>query len=160
MEFLSPTGVEYTIRQSLETLHPRLRPFALFLNGTEVNVSGDATADFSGFSPRTINWGVMYNGRRLSAKLNWNYTGRLRDIEVAGAFVPPGTFRYYAPWLQMDVSTEFRLTHRLAVFFAARNLTNASRIIESYATNTPWYARLRQESAFGAMYNFGVKGSF
>ena len=154
------TGVEYTLRQSLEALHPRLRPLALFLNGTEVNVSGEATADFTGFARRTINWGVMFNGRRLSAKLNWNYTSRLRDLEVTGAFVPPGTFRYYAPWLQLDVSTEFRLTHRLAVFFAARNLTNASRIIESYAANTPWYARLRQESAFGAMCNLGVKGSF
>ena len=102
----------------------------------------------------------MFSGRRLSAKLNWNYTGRLRDIEVAGAFVPPGTFRYYAPWLQLDLSAEFRLNRRLSVFFAARNLTNASRIIESYASNTPWYARLRQESAFGAMCNAGVKGSF
>lgn len=154
------TGFEYNFRQSLEIVHPQLRPFGVFLNGTEVDVDGDSRGDFTGFARRTINWGVMFSGRRLAAKLNWNYTGRLRDIEVTGAFVPPGTFRYYAPWLQLDLSAEFRLNRRLSVFFAARNLTNASRIIESYASNTPWYARLRQESSFGAMCNVGVKGSF
>ena len=154
------TGLEFNFRRSLEFAHPRLKPVGLFVNGTEVHVAGDARGDFSGFARRTLNWGLMFSGRRLALKLNWNYTGRLRDLEVTGAFVPPGTFRYYAPWLQLDLSAELRVHRRLALFAAARNLTNASRIIESYATNTPWYARLRQESAFGAMINAGVKGSF
>lgn len=154
------TGFEYNFRQSLEALHPRLRGFGVFLNGTEIQVEGSNLADFSGFAGRTINWGVSHRGRRHALRLNWNYTGRLRDIPVEGAFVPPGTFRYVAPWLQLDVSAEYRLTARLELFAAVRNVMDASRIQESYGPTTPWYARLRQESRFGAMWNVGVKGTF
>jgi TonB-dependent receptor len=154
------TGFEYNFRQSLDGLHPWLRGFGLFFNGTEIQVEGSNLADFSGFAGRTINWGISHGGRKHSVRLNWNYTGRLRDIPVEGAFVPPGTYRYVAPWMQLDVSAEYRLGPRMSVFAAVRNLTDASRIQESYGPTTPWYARLRQESRFGAMWNVGVKGSF
>lgn len=154
------TGFEYNFRQSLAGVHPWLRGVGIFFNGTEIQVSGANTADFSGFAGRTINWGLSHAGQRHSVRLNWNYTGRLRDLPVEGAFVPPGTYRYVAPWLQLDVSAEYRLGTRLSLFLAVRNLTNASRILESYARDTPWYARLRQESQFGGMWNVGVKGTF
>lgn len=154
------TGFEYNVRQSLDDLHHWLRGVGVFFNGTEIQVEGSNLADFSGFAGRTINWGVSHASRRHSIRLNWNYTGRLRDIPVEGAFVPPGTYRYVAPWLQLDVSAEYRLSARLGLFAAVRNIADASRIQESYSPTTPWYARLRQESRFGAMFNFGVKGSF
>ena len=129
-------------------------------DGSATGGNAGVLPDFTGFAGRTINWGVSHAGKRHSVRLNWNYTERLRDIPVEGAFVPPGTYRYTAPWLQLDVSAEYRVSARFALFMAVRNITNASRIQESYAPDTPWYARLRQEAQFGGTWNVGVKGRF
>ena len=154
------TGVEYAWRQRLEFLPNWARGVGVFFNGTEMQLNGATTADFSGFTDRTINWGVSLDRPRLSTKLNWNYTGPRRQTAVAGANVPAGTYSYLKSQLQVDVSVEWRFSRRLGAYATVRNLTNMSNVAEAYATNTPAYARTRQIDLFGAAYTFGLKGSF
>lgn len=154
------TGVEYAWRQRLECLPNGARGVGVFFNGTEMQLNGATTADFSGFTDRTINWGVSLDRPRLSTKLNWNYTGPRRQTAVAGANVPAGTYTYLKSRLQIDVSVEWRFSRRLGAYATVRNLTNMSNVAEAYAPNTPAYARTRQIDLFGAAYTFGLKGSF
>jgi len=154
------TGIEYSYRQQLDALHPLARGIGVFFNGTEMQLSGATTADFSGFTDRTINWGVSYSRPRYQAKLNWNLTGRRRNAPLVGANVPPGVFSYTAERVQLDVNLEWRVHRRLAVYFTARNLANTPLKTEFYNAETPEYARLRQIDRFGAAYTFGVKGTF
>ena len=86
------TGVEYAWRQRLEFLPNWARGVGVFFNGTEMQLNGATTADFSGFTDRTINWGVSLDRPRLSTKLNWNYTGPRRQTASAAANVPAGTY--------------------------------------------------------------------
>lgn len=154
------TGVEYAWRQRLEFLPNWARGVGVFFNGTEMQLSGATTADFSGFTDRTINWGVSLDRPRFSTKLNWNYTGPRRQTAVTGANVPAGTYTYLKSRLQIDVNLEWRFSRRLGAYATVRNLTNMSNVTESYAPNTPAYARTRQIDLFGAAYTFGIKGSF
>jgi len=154
------TGVEYAWRQRLDFLPNWARGVGVFFNGTEMQLTGATTADFSGFTDRTINWGVSLDRPRLSTKLNWNYTGPRRQTAVVGANVPAGTYTYLKSRLQIDVNVEWRLSRRLGVYATVRNLTNMSNVTEAYAPNTPAYARTRQIDLFGAAYTFGIKGSF
>jgi TonB-dependent receptor len=154
------TGFEYNLRQSLDGLHPWLRGVSVFVNGTEIHLSGPNSADFRGFTPHTVNWGIAHSGKRHTVRLNWNYTGRHQDLLVESGNTPPDTFRYTAPWMQLDVSAEYRFSRRFGLYIAVRNFTNAHRRIEQYAPSTPDYARLYQEADFGAMWDIGIKGSF
>ena len=154
------TGVEYAWRQRLECLPNGARGVGVFFNGTEMQLNGATTADFSGFTDRTINWGLSLDRPRFSTKLNWNYTGPRRQTAVAGANVPAGTYTYLKSRLQIDVSVEWRFSRRLGAYATVRNLTNMSNVAEAYATTTPAYARTRQIDLFGAAYTLGLKGSF
>jgi len=154
------TGLEYAWRQRLEFLPSWARGVGVFFNGTEMQLSGATTADFSGFTDRTINWGVSLDRPRFSTKLNWNYTGPRRQNAVVGANVPAGTYTYLKSRLQIDVHVEWRLSRRFGVYATVRNLTNMSNVTEAYAPHTPAYARTRQIDLFGAAYTFGLKGSF
>ena len=154
------TGLEYAWRQRLEFLPNWARGVGVFFNGTEMQLSGATTADFSGFTDRTINWGVSLDRPRFSTKFNWNYTGPRRQTAIAGANVPAGTYTYLKSRLQIDVNVEWRISRRLGVYATVRNLTNMSNVTEAYAPHTPAYARTRQIDLFGAAYTFGLKGSF
>ena len=154
------SGVEYAWRQRLDFLPAWARGVGVFFNGTEMQLTGSTTADFSGFTDRTVNWGVSFDQPRFSTKLNWNYTGCRRLTAVTGANVPAGTYQYLKSRRQIDVNVEFRLSRRIAAYATVRNLTNMSNVTENYAPGTPAYARTKQIDLFGAAYTLGVKGSF
>ena len=125
-----------------------------------MQLSGSTTADFSGFTDRTVNWGVSFSRPRFSAKLNWNLTGRRRNTPLTGVNVPPGVYSYTAERVQLDVSLEWRMHRRMSVYLTARNVANTPLKTEFYNDITPEYARLRQIDRFGAAYTFGMKGTF
>lgn len=154
------TGIEYAYRQSLETLHPALRGVGVFFNGVEMQLAGSTTADFSGFTDRTVSWGVSYSRPRYTVKLNWNHTGQRRNAALTGASVPPGTYNFTVGRTQLDLNLEWRAARRIGFYFAARNLTNTPLKSETYAPVAPAYARLRQIDRFGAALTLGVKGNF
>ena len=106
---------------------------ALWARGVQVfgNLSvqralGDAASDFSGYTPKTINWGASLTRERLVVNLNWHYRGRARrDLVAAGPSIEPGTYNWLAPRLVTDVVAEYRLTRKFWVF---ANLNFVDRI--------------------------------
>ncbi len=153
------TGLEFSYQQSLDTLTPFTKGVSAFVNATAIHLSGATNADFSAFVSRTVNWGLAYDSRRLSVKLNWNYRGREKDAPTTVAGVT--YYEYFAPRLYLDTNLEFRLTQHVGLFFNGRNLTNVPQDDQRYAAGvTPDYAKLYRRELFGTAFTFGVKGSF
>jgi len=153
------TGVEFNFQQSLDRLSDFTKGVAVFVNGTALHLEGASNADFSAFVRRTLNWGVSYDSRRLSAKLNWNYRGRERDAPTVVSGVT--YYEYFAPRLYLDANLEFRLTQHFGLFFNGRNLTNVPQDDQRFSAGvTPDYAKLYRRELFGTAYTFGIKGSF
>jgi TonB-dependent receptor len=155
-------GFELNYQQSLANLPDLadwLRHFSVFANVTGLYLKGSSNADFSAFVSSTINWGVAYDDRRFSVKLNWNYRGKEKDAPTTVSGV---TYtEYFAPRLYLDANFEYRLNKRVALFFNGRNLTNAPQDDLRYAPGvTPDYAHLYRRELFGTALTFGVKGSF
>lgn len=157
------TGVEFAYQQSLDNLAPVLHGTSVFANATGIQLQGAENADFSAFVSESVNWGVSYNNRRLSAKLNWNYRGRERNTATAVTVggVPLPYREYFAPRLYLDANLEIRLTKHVGLFFNGRNLTNVPQDDERYAKGvTPSYAKLYRREMFGTAFTFGLKGTF
>ncbi len=153
------TGFEFNFQQSLDGLTNFTKGVSVFVNGTALHLEGAPNADFSAFVRRTLNWGVAYDSRRFSAKLNWNYRGRERDAPTTVGGIT--YYEYFAPRLYLDANLEFRLTEHFGLFFNGRNLTNVPQDDERYAAGvTPDYAKLYRRELFGTAYTFGIKGSF
>ncbi|OIR14970.1 catecholate siderophore receptor CirA [mine drainage metagenome] len=153
------TGVEFNYRQSLEQLSQFTRHLSVFANATGLHLQGAANADFSAFVSKTINWGLAYDNRRVSAKLNFNYRGREVDAPttVNGVVYQ----EYFSPRLYLDANLVIRLTKRFSLFINGRNLTDVPQDDQRYAPGiTPDYARLYRREMFGTAYTFGIKGSF
>jgi TonB-dependent receptor len=156
------TGFEVAYQQSLSditALPAVLRNFSVFANATSINLDGAANADFSAFVSNTLNWGIAYDNRRISAKLNWNHRGKETDAPTT---VNGVTYNeYFAPRTYLDVNLNYRLTQHVALFFNGRNITNAPQDDLRYAPGiTPDYADLYRREKFGTAFTFGVKGTF
>ena len=72
--------------------------------------------------------------------------------------MPSGTYSYQASRLLLDVSAEYRLHKRIAIFATARNLTNEVQNEQRYNADTPYYARNYGVTDTGAFFTLGVKG--
>ena len=89
-----------------------------------------------------------------------NLLGRERSAVFTGESVEPGTYNYKNPRNYIDVSAEYRLTCRFAVFASARDLLGVYNEFERYGPSTPEYARMRLRQDIGALVNVGVKAEF
>lgn len=133
--------------------------FSAFANGTFLHLQGSRFANFKNFIAKSINWGLAYDNRRISAKLNWNYRGRERLSALSG-FGDDSAYEYFKPRLYLDANLEFRLTNHFGVFLNGRNITNVPQDDQRYGAATPVYAQLYRREMFGAVYTFGFKGTF
>jgi TonB-dependent receptor len=156
------TGIEVAYQQSLSDIPSvghALKGISIFANGTAIHLEGAPNADFSAFVSRTANWGIAYDNRRISAKLNWNYRGQEKDAPTTVGGVT--YYEYFAPRLYLDANLEYRLNEHFALFFNGRNLTNVPQDDQRYAPGiTPSYANLFRREKFGTALTFGVKGRF
>ncbi|MEO6244076.1 MAG: hypothetical protein ABIQ12_01465, partial [Opitutaceae bacterium] len=59
-----------------------------------------------------------------------------------------------------DVSGEYYIRSRIAVFANLRNVGAAKDDNEVFGPSTPAHAQFRQRTDIGALWTFGVKGSF
>ena len=85
-------------------------------------------------------------------RINWNYRGRQRRAIVAtGASIEPGTYNWGSKRLYLDVSGEYSLTRRLALFTNLRNLNDATEDTEISGPNTPAHAQFRSRLDFGSL---------
>jgi TonB-dependent receptor len=157
-------GLEWSWRQSLKpfaALPAWTRGVQVWANGTHLRIGGPGVDNFSGYSPRIINWGASYASAKFLLKYNVSRIGRQRaSLDLVGATVPPGTYQAQDIRMVQDASAEYRFDRRFAFFASVRNLANEPRPLITYSPNAPDYTRPRTYNFYGALWTIGVKGTF
>jgi len=154
------SGIDFDYQQPLNFLPNWARGTMVFFNMTKSHLEGNSTANFSGFTRETINWGISVSRPRFNIKLTWNQRGRQRAGQLTGAGVPPGSYVYLPEYLTLNVNAEYRFTRRLAAFTVIRNIANKPLIEERYGSVTPTYARVSNYQNLGSQISVGLKGEF
>ena len=162
MLFRSKTsGVDVSYRQSLTFLPSWARGVHVFANASAQRATGEASDNFSGYVPRTYNWGVSITRKTFNVRANWNYRGRQRlDQVAAGASIEPGTYNWGLKKLSLDLQGEYHIRPRLSLFVNLRNFNDATEDFEIAGPSTPAHAQFRSRQDFGSLWTFGVKGTF
>jgi TonB-dependent receptor len=150
------SGMEASFTQDLGPLHPLLKGFSLFANGSVLRLEGDNTADFQGYAPRMGNLGLSYDRSRFNIQLKANYIGRQQRSPREW----PNSFEFRMASTKLDLNAQYRITKRLALFVSGRNITNEKDVLHWASPETPAYARLQREMDSGALWSIGVKGEF
>ena len=157
-------GFEWSWRQSLKPfsrLPTWSRGVQVWVNGTHIGISGAREDEFSGYSPRILNWGASYASAKFLLKYNVSRIGRQRaSLDLVGATVPPGTYQAQDTRTVQDGSIEYRFHRKFAVYASVRNLANQPRPLITYSDNAPAYTRPRAYNFYGALWTIGVKGTF
>jgi TonB-dependent receptor len=154
------TGLEAEYKQTLKFLPHWARGVQAFANFTVLRVKGQSAADFTGFVPRTYNWGVSLNREKFNLRTNWNYQGRRRLETISGRSIGPGTFNWRNKRLNLDVQGEYRLFRHFSVFFNLRNVGDATEDFERAGPLTPEVAQFRSREDYGSSWTFGAKATF
>lgn len=152
------SGADFNIRHSLRELGSWGSYFTVFANGTYLKLEGNQQAQFSSFIPKSANWGVSFNRKRLSVVAMWNYRG-LNKRGAQPAF-GPDAFEYFDPVTKMDLSLAFQLSRRISIVSSINNVFNQSTELVRYGSQTPRYARQNRTEEFGAGISLGIKGSY
>jgi TonB-dependent receptor len=154
------TGLEFDYKQALTFLPAWARGVQVFANATALRATGDDTADFAGYVPRSYNWGVSLTREKYNLRANWNYRGRNRQGPVTGRSIQPSTYTWGSKQLFLDLQAEYVLGKRFALFANLRNVGDATNDTQIYGPLTPEHAQFRQRTTYGSLWSFGVKGSF
>jgi len=157
-------GLEWSWRQSLKPfagLPKWTRGVQLWMNGTHLTIGGSGVDEFSGYSPRILNWGASWASAKFLLKYNVSRIGRQRtSLDLVSATVPPGTFQAQDTRMVADGSIEYRFHRKFAVYASVRNLTNEPRPLITYSPNAPAYVYPRTYNFYGSLWTMGVKGTF
>ncbi|MBI5693840.1 MAG: TonB-dependent receptor [Verrucomicrobia bacterium] len=156
-------GFEISYKQDLFFLPAWARGLQAHFNYTELRLKGANTADFTGYTPRTLNWGVSYSRPKYSARFNVNQKSRVRSaLQAPSAAIPANTYNWFAPRTLVGADFEYRFSKRFSFYASAINLFDAEAITERYSTTVavPEWAKVIRRFKFGADFNLGIKGSF
>jgi TonB-dependent receptor len=153
-------GLDFQYRQSLTFLPAWARGLQLTASGATQRATGAEADNFAGMIPRTANVGLVLIRDRFNLRLTWTYQSRRKLAQITGASVGPGTFTYATPRRLIDLTGEYRLTKAISLFGNIRNLTDEPEDFERWGPETPAYARFRQSDQYGALWIFGLRGSF
>lgn len=151
-------GAEINLRHSLAPLGAWGRHVIVFANATRLRLSGHDLADFTGFLPKSVNWGFTVAKSRATLITKWNYRGEQKAVSYPD--MGPDAFRFPQPRLQLDVSLDYLVSKRTSLYFNLRNATNAVQKENAYGSQTPVYAREFYHANFGRVFTLGVKGTF
>ena len=155
------SGVDFNYKQALTFLPSWARGVQVFANGSAQRATGAAADNFSGYIPRTLNWGASLTRPGYTLRAKWNYAGRARrGVVAAGRSIEPGTYNWSSDRLLLDVNGEFTLRKNTALFFNLTNLRDAPNDTEVAGPTTPGLARLTQRQTFGSLWTFGVRSTF
>jgi TonB-dependent receptor len=157
------TGYSLNYRQALTFLPHWARGVQVFANGSRQRATGPSLGSFTGafISPKVGNAGISLTREKFNVRLNWNYRGRQRRGEVAPAgSIEPGTYMWGSKQTYTDVLGEYYFKKRFAVFANLRNISDTGDDFEFAGPSTPAHAQFRQRERFGALWTFGVKGTF
>ena len=136
------------------------RSIRVFANATLVRNRSPAEADFRGFTPKLINWGVNYNRRPLSLFAKWTLVGKKKVGTIAAGNIGANGWNYQAERLRLDLSGDYRLTARYGFYFSVRNIFNDRDQNYAYAIGSPRYVKFSSEGEYGVNFQFGIKGNF
>jgi len=154
-------GVEFTYRQSLGELLPAARGFDVFGNMALMAVKGPSANDFTNFTPKTASGGIGYARRKIRIDLRFNYVGwRRTGISSESATVRANSYAYFSPQTKVDGSVSYALNIHYVIYFDVRNMFDAPQDRGVWASDTPDYARKTLLQWSGAVWSFGIKGSF
>jgi hypothetical protein len=146
------------MNQSLRGVGAWGQYFRVFANFTKLETRGTKTADFSGFLPKSANWGVTFTKKPVTLIAKWNYRG-----EQKGAAFPalgPDAYNYTAARTTLDLSGDYQINKRCSLNTNIRNVFNAYLVNTRYGSVTPGYAQPRQYRHFGVYFSAGIKGTF
>ena len=154
-------GGELSVRHTLEFarfLGGWGRHVSLFANGTKLDLKGSRLADFAGFVPETLNWGLTFSKKPVQVMAKWNYRGKQRN-GTNGAF-GADAFTWQERRTALDLNVEFQVRGGIFLFFTAQNVFNAPYITQIYGSQTPDYAKRLFTNHNGVGLTLGLKGSF
>jgi iron complex outermembrane receptor protein len=151
-------GAEFNARHTLAPLGRWGRFFTVFFNATKLELSGSRDADFAGFIPENMNWGVTFSRKPVTLIAKWNYRGEQKG--AAFAAFGPDAFNYTAKRLTLDLSADYQISRRFSLNTNVRNLFNEYLTTVRYGAQTPAYAQPRQYKHFGVYFSAGLKGTF
>jgi iron complex outermembrane recepter protein len=155
------SGLELSYRQSLGAWQSWAKGLQVFGNVTLMDLGGPNAADFTGFSPRTIQWGVSYARPKFSARVNVNQNKWRRNTPTAAsATIRPGTYNYFAPQVKVDATVSYMFSRRYAVYFDARNISGTPQRRGNWSPDTPGWARVDVLQYPAAAFTLGLKGDF
>lgn len=154
----SVSGVELSMNHSLKPLGAWGQYFKVFANATKLRLKGEQDANFTGFLPESLNFGVTFAPKRFAVMAKWNY----RSDEKRGLFAAfgPDAVEIYKARTQLDVNLSYNFTPSLSLFFNARNVTNVPNITIDRGSQTPAYAQQALIQEYGVPFSIGFKGSF
>ena len=157
-------GLEFTYRQNLLFLPRWASGVQVFANYTRANLSGSNVADFTGFNPETLSWGVNLNRKRFVLKFNATQQAETKRGSVAvNALTPANTYDYQAALKSYVLAGEIRIHKHLSAYATWNNFNEQGQksITRRYvAGSTPEEIRTFSIIDRGSLLVVGVKGSF
>jgi TonB-dependent receptor len=156
-------GLEFSYKQALTFLPPWAGSVQVFANASSLRATGPNLGNFTGIAliPRSYNWGASLIRGKYKIRMNWNYRGRQREgLVAAGRSIEPGTYNWTAMRYSYDILGEYNISKRLTAFATLRNVNDAPLQREIAGPSTPQHAYLDQLVEYGALWTFGLKGSF
>ena len=145
--------------QSLQSLGKWGRYFKVFANYTQIEVRGQREADFSGFLPKALNYGITYSKSPFIVMAKWHQRS---DVTSGPAPVqgPDGQI-FIKGRTQLDLNISYQVRKNMSLFLNGRNVTNERVDFLRYGSLTPSYANMYQARNYGgATLDMGIKGSF
>jgi iron complex outermembrane receptor protein len=157
-------GMEFTYRQSLTFLPRWARGIQGFVNYTRSTLSGSTTADFTGFNPQTLSWGVNFTRPRYAVTFSSTEQKESKRAAVATSAVNPvGTYGWQGALKRYTLGLEYSVSRRLG-FYASMSDFNAPgglvTIQKRYAPGTPVDLRTTRVTEWGQGVILGIKGEF
>jgi TonB-dependent receptor len=152
------TGAEINFKHSLRALGRWGSYFTVFANFTKLNLSGNPSASFTSFIPKSGNWGGTFSSKRFTMTARWNYRG-LEKLSQAAAFGSDG-YQYFKARTKIDLNASYQLTRKLSLVANVNNLLNEPNTNLIYGSQTPAYARQFQKGEFGIGLAVGLRGKF
>jgi iron complex outermembrane recepter protein len=162
-QFNSPTpirmkGFELEYRRPLTFLPHWARGVSFSTNFSSQRAKNTDT--FQDMNPFVLNWGLSLTRPKFNLRINENYRGIQRRAVFTGASIEPGTYTYRTKRLYIDVSGEYYFRRSLGLFFALRNVGDATEDQKVYGPNTPNFAKFRNRDDYAPLWTAGVKGTF
>ncbi len=153
-------GFELGYRHSLTFLPDWARGLQVFVNYTRLELDGSALADFSGFNPENLSYGVNLVRPRFSFKFNMSYMGETRRAATGTT----GDYFWAGAKNRDTISAEYSLTRRFSLYAQVTDLIGGGYVDvqKQYNPNNdvPDYARYQRLIDTGTEVTIGIKGRF